>query len=56
VLDVDRRDDVDPGVEQDVDVLPAFGSRRAGGVGVRQLVDQRDGGSAGQDGVDVQLG
>ena len=42
VLDVDRRDHVDPGVEQLVDVLPALLVARPGHVGVRELVDQRD--------------
>ena len=42
VLDVDRRDDVDAGVEQLLDVLPALLVARAGDVGVRELVDERD--------------
>ena len=42
VLDVDRRDDVDAGREQLVDVLPALGVAGAGHVRVRQLVDERD--------------
>ena len=32
-----------PGVEQDVDVLPALRPRRPGSVGVGELVDERDG-------------
>ena len=56
VLDVDRRDDVDPGVEEDVDVLPPLRPRRAGGVRVRELVDEGDLGSPREDGVDVELG
>ncbi len=55
VLDVDRGDDVDPGVEQILDVLVALGVAAAGGVGVGQLVDQADGRPAGQDGVEVHL-
>ena len=42
VLDVQGRDDVDPGLEQLLDVLPALLVARAGDVGVRELVDERD--------------
>ena len=42
VLDVERRDHGDPGVEQHVDVLPALLVRGAGHVRVRELVDERD--------------
>ncbi len=55
VLDVDRGDDVDPGVEELVDVLPALGVAGAGDVGVGELVDERDRGRARQDRVDVEL-
>ena len=55
VLDVDRGDDVDAGVEQRVDVLPALLVPAAGDVGVRQLVDQGDRGSPGEHGVEVHL-
>ena len=55
VLDVDRRDDVDPGVEQLVDVLPALVVARAGHVGVGELVDQHPFRAAAEDGVDVHL-
>ena len=37
-----RRDHVDPGVEQLLDVLPALLVARAGHVGVGELVDERD--------------
>ena len=40
VLEIDRRDDVDAGVEELLDVLPAFGVPRTGGVRVGELVDQ----------------
>ncbi len=56
VLDADGGDDVDPGVEDLGHVLPALGVARAGDVGVGQLVDQDDRGSARDDGTDVQLG
>jgi hypothetical protein len=55
VLDVERRDDVDPGTEQLLDVLPALlvaGTRR---VRVRELVDQGDLRTAGQNRVHVHL-
>ena len=42
VLDVDRGDDVDAGVEQLLDVLPALLVAGARDVGVGELVDQRD--------------
>ena len=49
VLDVQRRDHVDAGIEQLLDVLPTLLVLRAGGVGVRVLVDQHDLRAAGQD-------
>ncbi len=55
MLDVDGGDDVDAGVEELFDVLPAFRVAAAGDVGVGQLVDEGEGGAAGQDGVDVHL-
>ena len=56
VLHVHRGDDVDPGGEQFLDVLPALGVAGAGDVGVRELVDDRDLGVPGQHRVDVHLG
>ena len=48
VLDVDGGPDVDAGIQQLLDVLPALGVARrrlaADEVGVRQLIDQQDGG------------
>ena len=55
VLDVAGADDVDPGVEDDVDVLPALGPLRARGVRVGQLVDQGDRRMPGEDRVGVHL-
>ena len=55
VLDVDVGDDVDAGVQQFLDVLPALLVPRAGHVRVRELVDQRDLGPAGEDRVEVHL-
>ena len=56
VLDVHRGDHVDAGVQQLFDVLPPLVVRGAGGVGVRQFVDQRDLRVPGQHGVGVHLG
>ncbi len=57
VLDVDRRDDVDAGREQPVDVLPALGvAAVAGRVGVGEVVDEHDLRGAGEHRVQVQLG
>ena len=56
VLDVDRRDDIDPGVQQFLDILPALFVTRPGRVGVGQLVDQGDVGIAGEYPVEVHLG
>ena len=55
VLDVHRRDDVDPRVEQVLDVLVALGVAATRGVGVGELVDQADRRPARQDGVEVHL-
>src|SRR5581483_10774217 len=55
VGDVERRDDVDAGLEELVDVFPALGVAAAGGVGVGQLVDEHHVGPAGEDGVEVHL-
>ncbi len=56
VLDVERGVDVDPGGQQLLDVLIALGVARAGRVGVRELVHQRQLGSAGQHRIHVHLG
>ena len=55
VLDVDGRDDVDPGIQHLVDVLPALLVARPRHVGVRELVDQRDGRAPGQQRVEVHV-
>ncbi|MCY1420907.1 hypothetical protein D9M71_365440 [compost metagenome] len=59
VLHVHRRPDVDAGVQQLLDVLPALGMARAGCVAVGQFVDQHQGarvaGGEGQRGVEVEL-
>ena len=55
VLDVDRGVDVDAGVEQLLDVVPALRVPAAGRVRVRELVDQDQLGPAREDGVEVHL-
>ena len=55
VLHVHRRVDVDAGVEQLLDVLPALRVARAGRVGVRELVDDDQAGLARERGVEVEL-
>ncbi len=55
VLDVDVGDDFDPRGQQFLDVFPALGVPRSRHVGMRELVDQRDLGPAGQHGVEVHL-
>src|SRR6266536_607913 len=56
VLDVDGGEDVDVGIQQLLDVLPALGVAAAGVVGVGQLVDQAELRLAVQQPVDVHLG
>ena len=56
VLDVDRGDHGDAGVEKLLDVLPAFGVLAARGVGVGELVDQHHLRVAAQHRLDVELG
>ena len=55
VLHVHGRVDVDAGVEKLDDVLPALGVSEAGGVRVRELVDEDQGGTARERGVEVEL-
>jgi len=55
VLDVDRGDDLDAGLEQFLDVLPALLVPGSGHVAVRELVDQRDFRRPREHAVDVHL-
>ena len=55
MLDVQRGVDVDAGLEQLLDVLPALGVTAAGGIGVGQLVHEDEGRTAGEGGVQVEL-
>ena len=55
MLDVEGREDVDAGVEQLLDVLPALRVARALGVRVGQLVDEEQARPPGEGGVEVEL-
>ena len=55
MLDVERRVDVDAGVEELLDVLPALGVARPLGIGVGELVHQQDGRAARERRVEVEL-
>ena len=55
VLDVERREDVDAGREQLLDVLPALRMARARRVGVRELVDEDQRRMARERGVEIEL-
>ena len=56
VLHVDRGVDVDAGCQQLLDVLPALGMARSGGIAVGQLVDQQHRRAAQQRGIEVEFG
>ena len=55
MLDVDRGQDIDPGIEEFVDVLPALLVAAARDVGMGVFVHHRGFGGAGQDGVEVHF-
>ena len=55
MLDVERRQHVDAGRQQLLDIHVALGMAAAGRIGVRKLVDQDEIGTAGEDGVQVHL-
>ncbi len=56
MLDIDCRIDVDAGRQQFLDILIALVVAAAGGIAVRQLVDQHQLGPPGEDGIHVHLG
>ncbi len=56
MLDVQRRPNVDPRLQQLLDVLPPLGMARARRIGVGVFVDQQEVGFAGQRRVEVELG
>ena len=55
MLNVQGRPDIDPGIEQFVDVLPAFRVPAAGNIGVSVFVNQQKSRTAGQCRVEVEL-
>jgi hypothetical protein len=55
VLDVEGGIDVDAGIDQFDDILPAFGVAAARGVGVGEFVHQDEAGVAGKRGVEIEL-
>lgn len=55
VLDVQRREDRDAGAQEREYVLIPFGVPTPGGVRVRELVDEGDGGRAGEQRVEIHL-
>ncbi len=55
VLDVEGGPEIDAGGDQFGDVLPALGVTEAGGVGVGELVDEQQGGAAGEGGIEVEV-
>ena len=55
MLDVDRGDHVDPGVEKLLDILPSFLVARTRDVSVRELIHQGDLRPAGEDRVQIHL-
>ena len=56
MLDVHRRGDADPPVQDVLDVLVALAVARLGQIRMRELVDERELGSAPDHSVDVHLG
>ena len=55
VLHIDRGQDVDARGQQFLDVLPTLRVTRAGGIAVRQFIDDQHGRVAGQRGVEVEF-
>ena len=55
MLDIERRPNVDAGVEQFLDILPAFGVTAIRRIGVGEFVDDDELGFARQGGVDVEF-
>jgi hypothetical protein len=59
VLDVDSRPDIDAGIENLLNILPALGVPRSGltsdDVGVSELIDDENGGMPVQCGVEIEL-
>ncbi len=55
MLDVQRRIDVDARLQQPHYVLPSFGVRHAGGIGVGQLIDDQKLRMQNQGGVEIEF-
>jgi len=55
MLDVERGDDADAGIEQFEDVLVAFLVFAAGRIGMGEFIDEDDGGLAGEDRVEIHF-
>ena len=56
MLHIERGVDVDPGVEELLDILPAFGMPRARGIRMRQFIEAQDQGRVtGQGGIEVKF-
>ncbi|CUS44389.1 hypothetical protein MGWOODY_Smn1161 [hydrothermal vent metagenome] len=56
MLDVEGREDVDAGVEQFLDILPALGVAAALDIGVGELVDQHERRATCQDRIEIHFG
>ena len=56
MLDIERREDIDAGGDQLLDIEVALGVPAAGGVGVGELVDENELRAALQDRVEIHLG
>ena len=55
MLDVNGGEDVNPGLQQFVHILPALWMAGAGGITVRQLIHQNQRRTAGEGGVEIEL-
>ena len=55
MLDIDRREDVDTGRQQFLDILPALGVTRTRRIGMGQFIDENQFGFSGERSVDVEF-
>ena len=55
MLHIDGREDIYPGIQQLLDILPAFGMACAGDIAVRQLIHQYHGRSARQHAIEIEF-
>jgi hypothetical protein len=56
MLNVNRGENIDTGFQQFFNILPAFGVARAWRIAVRQLVHQDKRRTAGEGGIEIELG